>query len=73
MTNPSKIKSCYIYELLAPPVDPCQYAVTNAEPLSSKPSFASEFEYLVGDIRRDICIIALTRPQMFAGVTYTFS
>lgn len=23
-------------------------------------------------LRRDICFTALTRPQMFAGVTYTF-
>ena len=27
---------------------------------------------MVDTIRRDTCFTALTRPQMFAGVTYTF-
>ncbi len=27
---------------------------------------------MTDQLRRDICFIALTRPQMFAGVTYTF-
>ncbi|NCP12221.1 MAG: type VI secretion protein [Sphingomonadales bacterium] len=27
---------------------------------------------MAGDLRRDILFVALTRPQMFAGVTYSF-
>ena len=27
---------------------------------------------MTDQLRRDICFTALTRPQMFAGVTYTF-